>query len=106
MALKHVVGLLKPDQGEVWVDGENVAELEQEELYELRRNVGYVFQFAALFDSMTVAENVGLGLERIEGMTTTQIRDRVAECLDVVELEGFVHLMVLHQVVAVQLKRA
>jgi len=89
VALKHVVGLLKPDQGEVWVDGESVADLEQEELYELRRNVGYVFQFAALFDSMTVAENVGLGLERIAGMTATQIRDRVAECLDVVELEGF-----------------
>ncbi len=89
VALKHVVGLLKPDQGEVWVDGESVAELEQEDLYDLRRNVGYVFQFAALFDSMTVAGNIGLGLERIKGMTATQIRDRVAECLDVVELEGF-----------------
>jgi phospholipid/cholesterol/gamma-HCH transport system ATP-binding protein len=89
VALKHVVGLLRPDRGEVWVDGASVAELEQEDLYELRRNVGYVFQFAALFDSMTVAENVGLGLWRIEGMTARQIRDRVAECLDVVELEGF-----------------
>ncbi len=89
VALKHVVGLLRPDHGEVWVDGENVAELEQEELYELRRNVGYVFQFAALFDSMTVAENLGMGLQRIEGMTASQIRDRVAECLDVVELDGF-----------------
>lgn len=89
VALKHVVGLLSPDQGEVWVDGESVAELEQEELFELRRNVGYVFQFAALFDSMTVAENIGMGLQRIEGMTAPQIQDRVVECLDVVELEGF-----------------
>jgi len=89
VALKHVVGLLRPDQGEVWVDGESVTELEQKDLYELRRNVGYVFQFAALFDSMTVAENVGLGLKRIKGMSVTRIRDRVAECLEVVELEGF-----------------
>ncbi|NIP60754.1 MAG: ATP-binding cassette domain-containing protein, partial [Gemmatimonadetes bacterium] len=50
--LKHVVGLLKPDQGAVWVDDRKVDDLELEELYELRRQVGYVFQFAALFDSM------------------------------------------------------
>jgi phospholipid/cholesterol/gamma-HCH transport system ATP-binding protein len=87
--LKHIVGLLSPDQGEVWVDGLRVADLEREELYELRRKAGYVFQFAALFDSMTVAENVGLGLRRIEGMTDEQIRKRVDECLALVELEGY-----------------
>jgi phospholipid/cholesterol/gamma-HCH transport system ATP-binding protein len=89
VALKHVVGLLKPDEGEVWVDGRQVDKLPQEELYEIRRNVGYVFQFAALFDSLTIGENVGLGLKRIPGMTDRAIRTRVSECLALVELEGY-----------------
>jgi phospholipid/cholesterol/gamma-HCH transport system ATP-binding protein len=89
VALKHVVGLLKPDEGEVWVDGQQVERLSQEELYEVRRNVGYVFQFAALFDSLTIGENLGLGLRRIKGMTDERIRNRVKECLSLVELEGF-----------------
>lgn len=89
VALKHVVRLLRPDRGEVWVDGSDVGTLREEALYELRRKVGYVFQFAALFDSMTVAENVGMGLARIPGMTRGEIADRVAECLRLVDLGGF-----------------
>jgi phospholipid/cholesterol/gamma-HCH transport system ATP-binding protein len=89
VALKHVVGLLSPDKGEVWVDGQNLGEVSLEELFEIRRNVGYVFQFAALFDSLTVEENVGLGLRRIQGMNPETIRDRVRECLALVELEGY-----------------
>jgi len=89
VALKHVVGLLKADRGEVWVDGRNVGEMELEELYQVRRNVGYVFQFAALFDSLTIGENVGLGLKRIPGMTGEAISNRVLECLALVELEGY-----------------
>ena len=68
VALKHIVGLLRPDEGDVWVDGENIARLDQESVYQMRRKIGYVFQFAALFDSMTVGENVGMGLRRIPGM--------------------------------------
>lgn len=89
VALKHAVGLLKPDQGEVWVDGENLGELSQDGLYKIRRKVGYVFQFAALFDSLTVAENLGMGLKRIKSMTREDIAERVAECLDLVELAGY-----------------
>ncbi len=89
VAIKHIVGLLQADQGEVWVDGQEVARLGQEALYELRRRVGYVFQFAALFDSMTVEENLGMGLRRIPGMTEATIRQRVEECLTLVDLEGF-----------------
>ena len=89
VALKHVVGLLKPDEGEVWVDGQQVEKLSQDDLYEVRRNVGYVFQFAALFDSLTIGDNVGLGLKRIQGMTEQSIRNRVRECLALVELEGY-----------------
>ena len=87
-ALKHMVGLLRPDDGEVYVDEQNVSRLDQESLYELRRNVGYVFQFAALFDSMTVAQNVGMGLKRMPDMSDEAIDERVAECLRMVDLDG------------------
>lgn len=87
--LKHVVRLIEPDRGDVRVDGRDVGELEQQELYDLRRQVGYVFQFAALFDSMTIEENVGLGLKRIPDMTDAAIRERVEECLALVGLEGY-----------------
>ena len=63
-ALKHIVGLLDPDAGDVLVDGRAVSTLDRDALNALRREIGYVFQFAALFDSLTVAENVALGLRR------------------------------------------
>ncbi len=87
--LKHIVGLLTPDRGQVLVDGQNVGELEMNDLYDLRRKVGYVFQLAALFDSLSVADNVGLGLHRVGGFREDQIRERVRECLHLVDLEGF-----------------
>jgi phospholipid/cholesterol/gamma-HCH transport system ATP-binding protein len=93
VALKHIVGLLTPDEGDVWVDGENVSRLDQGSVYRLRRNVGYVFQFAALFDSMTIAENVGMGLKRVEGMKEDRLRERVAECLHLVDLDGYGEMM-------------
>ena len=89
VALKHIVGLLRPDHGEVWVDEHNVSRLDQESLFRLRRNIGYVFQFAALFDSMTIEENVGMGLRRMREFSDEQIRDRVNECLALVDLEGY-----------------
>lgn len=89
VALKHIVRLIRPDRGEVWVDDKNVGTLREDELYALRREVGYVFQFAALFDSMTIEENVGMGLRRIPGMTAGQIAERVEECLGLVDLQGY-----------------
>ena len=86
--LKHMVGLLRPDSGDVIVDGQNVSELDVEELNELRRNIGYVFQFAALFDSMNIAENVAMGLRRMPEMYEDEIMARVSECLALVDLEG------------------
>ena len=62
VAIKHIVGLLTPDRGSVKVDGLEVPTLPRAELYELRSHIGYVFQFAALFDSLSVAENVAMGL--------------------------------------------
>ena len=87
--LKTIVGLLQPDRGRAVVDGRIVQELRREDLYELRRQVGYVFQFAALFDSMTVAENVAMGLQRMGTMSDEQIDERVEESLRLVELEGY-----------------
>jgi phospholipid/cholesterol/gamma-HCH transport system ATP-binding protein len=88
VTLKTILGLIRPDRGEVWVDGKNVHALEREELYELRRQVGYVFQFAALFDSMTIRENVAMGLRRIKTMTEGEIQHRVSACLYLVNLAG------------------
>lgn len=87
--LKHIVGLIEPDSGSVRVDGQEVVGLPRDELYELRRRVGYVFQFAALFDSMTIAENLAMGLIKQGGFTDAQIRERISESLELVELEGF-----------------
>lgn len=89
VALKHIIGLLRPDRGEVWVDGENVGRVDQQSLYTLRRKVGYVFQFSALFDSMTIEENVGMGLKRMGTHTDSEIRGRAHECLRLVDLEGY-----------------
>ena len=87
--LKSIVRLLEPDSGRVYVDGQHVAELPREDLYELRRRVGYVFQFAALFDSMNVHDNVAMGLRRVRGMTDEAIGDRVRESLRLVEMAGY-----------------
>jgi phospholipid/cholesterol/gamma-HCH transport system ATP-binding protein len=87
VALKHVVGLLEPEVGSVEVDGDVVHELDRDGLTALRSRIGFVFQFAALFDSMSVRENLTLGLRR-QGLDTRTIDDRVAESLALVDLEG------------------
>jgi phospholipid/cholesterol/gamma-HCH transport system ATP-binding protein len=90
VALKHVVGLLHPDAGDVIVDEREVSTLDRAGLMALRREIGFVFQFAALFDSMTVAENVAMGLRR-RGLSDAVIAQRVAEALALVDLVGTDH---------------
>jgi phospholipid/cholesterol/gamma-HCH transport system ATP-binding protein len=87
--LKSIVGLLEPDRGTVDVDGQRVADLDRRQLNVMRRTIGYVFQFAALFDSMTIAENVGMGLVRMGDMSDEEIDERVRSSLAAVELEGY-----------------
>jgi len=87
VTLKLVVGLLEADAGTVQVDGDTVQEMDREQLTELRGRVGYVFQFAALFDSMTVAENIRLGLVRRKH-SEEEIARRIGESLAVVGLSG------------------
>lgn len=86
--LKHLIGLLKPDSGEVLIDGQNIEMMNERQLLRVRRNFGMVFQGAALFDSMTVAENVAFGLRRHEHLTEGEISKRVAETLEMVDLPG------------------
>lgn len=85
--LKHIIGLIKPDSGDVLVDGLNVAQLSRKELAELRTRIGYVFQNGALFDSMTVYENIRLGVtdEALYG-DRAYCDERVKECLRLVNL--------------------
>jgi phospholipid/cholesterol/gamma-HCH transport system ATP-binding protein len=88
VAIKHIVGLLEPDRGTVWVDGQEVPTLTRPELYALRSHIGYVFQFAALFDSLNIGDNVAMGLRKEGKMSESEIMKRVAEALDLVDLPG------------------
>jgi phospholipid/cholesterol/gamma-HCH transport system ATP-binding protein len=87
VAIKHIVGLLEPDQGRVIVDGQEVGSLSRRELYSLRAKIGYVFQFAALFDSLTIAENVAMGLRKQGKLSEPEIQQRVHEALELVDLD-------------------
>jgi phospholipid/cholesterol/gamma-HCH transport system ATP-binding protein len=86
VAIKHIVGLLEPDSGEVWVDGLAVNALRRAELYRLRARIGYVFQFAALFDSFSIGENVAMGLRKQGELSPAEITQRVEEALELVDL--------------------
>ena len=88
VAIKHIVGLLEPDRGTVWVDGKEVPRLAREDLYELRSHIGYVFQFAALFDSLTIGDNVAMGLRKEGRLAEGEIMKRVGEALELVDLPG------------------
>ncbi len=89
VALKHIVGLLEPDSGEVEVDGKVVADLSRDALVAMRASIGYVFQFAALFDSMSVFDNVALGL-RQQGRSPDDVQARVEASLGRVGLSDAV----------------
>jgi len=87
--IKHIVGLLRPDSGHVEVEGKNVSEMSISELYELRKRFGFLFQGSALFDSMTVEENVSLPLvESQNGYTKAEMLKIVNEKLELVGLHG------------------
>lgn len=86
VAIKHIVGLLLPDEGTVFVDDQEVPSLKRNDLYELRGKIGYVFQFAALFDSLSIGENVAMALRKHGHMSEYEIKERVHEVLELVDL--------------------
>src|SRR5271165_6714076 len=92
LILKLVLGLIKPDAGRITVLGEEVTKMREQDLFELRRNIGMVFQESALFDSLTVEQNVAYRLMEETGQLTDEIHGRVLEALRFVELEHTVNL--------------
>lgn len=91
--LKLIIGLLKPTSGEVMVNGKDMARLNEAELNHERRHMGFVFQYSALFDSMTVKENVAFGLRMHTKMSEEEIDRIVKEKLHLVGLDGIENLM-------------
>jgi phospholipid/cholesterol/gamma-HCH transport system ATP-binding protein len=87
VTLKHIIGLLKPDRGRVVVDDQDLGQLSDVELNRFRRRFGMAFQEGALFDSMSVFENIAFPLRRHTKMDEKAVRGRVEECLDLVHLE-------------------
>jgi phospholipid/cholesterol/gamma-HCH transport system ATP-binding protein len=88
VTLKLMLGLLKPDEGSILVDGRDITPMDEEELSEVQKQFSYVFQGGALFDSMTVGENVAFGLQQMGKESPEKIRDIVKEKLSVVGLQG------------------
>jgi phospholipid/cholesterol/gamma-HCH transport system ATP-binding protein len=91
--LRHTIGLHRPDSGDVWVDGESITGLEEEQLIDTRKKVGMLFQAGALFDSMSVEDNVAYALREHTDWDEERILQRVREVLSLVELENVEALM-------------
>jgi phospholipid/cholesterol/gamma-HCH transport system ATP-binding protein len=90
---KHIIGLMKPDAGSIVVDGEEISEMTERELYRMVDKFGMVFQGGALFDSMTVAENLAFGIKKSKTTTPEEIRATVEHSLAQVGLVDVVHLL-------------
>jgi phospholipid/cholesterol/gamma-HCH transport system ATP-binding protein len=86
--LKHLVGLIHPDRGHVYVDGEDITHFRRKKLFEMRMRFGMVFQGSALFDSLTVGENVGLALQEHTDMSDDEIANVCEQKLRMVGMEG------------------
>lgn len=91
--LKHIIGLLKPDSGKIYVDGVDITVLDDDELHKITRKFGMLFQGTALFDSLTVGQNVSFGLERYTEYSKKKIQELVRENLAKVGLRRIEHLM-------------
>ena len=86
--LKHLVGLMQPTAGEIWIQGRNIIGMRERQLGEIRKKIGILFQSGALFDSMTVEENIAFPLREAGERDPKILRAKVAEMLDVMEMEG------------------
>src|SRR5438045_6462657 len=86
--LKHMVGLMEPDSGEIWIHGQNIIGMNERQLAAIRKKVGILFQGGALFDSMTVQDNIAFPLREAGERDWKVLRSKVSEMLDVMEMEG------------------
>jgi phospholipid/cholesterol/gamma-HCH transport system ATP-binding protein len=86
--LKHLIGLMRPDEGEIWIEGQNIIKMSERQLASIRQKVGILFQGSALFDSMTVAENISFPLREAGERDPKVLRKRVQEMLEIMEMQG------------------
>jgi phospholipid/cholesterol/gamma-HCH transport system ATP-binding protein len=86
--LKHLIGLMRPDAGDIWIEGENIIGMKERRLASIRRKVGILFQGAALFDSMTVAENIAFPLREAGERDPKILRTKVTEMLEIMDMPG------------------
>ncbi|MFQ6083596.1 MAG: ABC transporter ATP-binding protein [Candidatus Aminicenantia bacterium] len=91
--IKHIIGLLRPDKGEIYINGIEMSQLKEEELRKMTKKIGMLFQGGALLDSLTVGENIGFGLERLTNYRPEEIKEIVARSLEKVGLPGIENLM-------------
>ena len=91
--LKNMIGLMKPDSGEIWIDDELLSGMTFRELQKVRTKIGMVFQSGALFDSLTVGQNIGLGLKKLTDLNNIEQQERILESLSDVNLDGTEDLM-------------
>jgi phospholipid/cholesterol/gamma-HCH transport system ATP-binding protein len=88
VVLRSIIGLEKPDQGEIYFEDRNIVDLTERQLIEIRKKIGYVFQNGALFDSLTVEQNLAYPLEEHTNLTSDQIRQRVDSMLAMIDMTG------------------
>ncbi|HAX61617.1 MAG TPA: ABC transporter ATP-binding protein [Elusimicrobia bacterium] len=86
--IKHIVGLLKPESGNIFIDETEITGLNEKLLSEVQKNFGFLFQGAALFDSLTVGDNVAFGLRNLTDKSEDEISKKVKKCLSMIGLEG------------------
>src|SRR5215471_5083088 len=86
--LKHLVGLMEPNSGDIWIQGQNIIGMTERQLGEIRKKVGILFQGGALFDSMTVADNIAFPLREAGERDSKVLREKVGQMLEVMEMEG------------------
>lgn len=91
--LKLLIGLLKPEEGQIFINGEEISQMDESQLDKVRLNMGMVFQYSALFDSMSVGDNVGFGLYEHSKLSKQRIHEIIEEKLKMVELGGFADFM-------------
>jgi len=91
--LKHIIGLIIPDSGSIFIDNQDINGIPFKELQKVRSSIGMVFQFGALFDSMTVKENIGLALYKLSNLSRQLIDERIKDVLDAVHMSGTENLM-------------
>ena len=91
--MKMLIGIIKPDEGKILIDGVDIVPVSEDELVKIRKRIGMLFQGSALFDSISVGENVGYGIKRHTDLNEAEIEKKVGKCLEMVGLSGIENMM-------------